>query len=107
MDDRHLLRWELDGIDGAVVVVDVLRAFTTSAFAFDAGAAAIYLVATIDEALGLKAEHPEVLLVGENHGRRPDGFDFPNSPVAMSRADLTAERWCSAPRLVPKEWLAP
>lgn len=26
--------------------------------------------------------------MGEDHGLRPDGFDFPNSPVAVSRADL-------------------
>lgn len=89
MGSRQVVRWELDGIDGPVVVVDVLRAFTTAAFAFEAGAAAIYLVATVDEALGFRAEHPEVLLVGESHGRRPGGFDFPNSPVAVSRADLT------------------
>ena len=82
------MRWELDGVDGAVVVIDVIRAFTTAAYAFGAGAAAIYLVATIEEALMLKAEHPDVLAMGEDRGRRPDGFDFPNSPVAVSRADL-------------------
>ncbi len=91
MGSRQVLRWELDGVDGAVVVVDVIRAFTTAAYAFGAGASAIYLVATVKEALRFKATHPEVLAMGEDHGRRPEGFDFSNSPVAVSRADLTGK----------------
>jgi 2-phosphosulfolactate phosphatase len=86
---RQVSRWELDGVDGAVVVIDVIRAFSTAAYAFDAGASAIYLVATVDEALAFKAAHPDVLAMGEDHGRRPEGFDFPNSPAAVSRADLS------------------
>ncbi len=91
MGSGQVMRWELDGVDGAVVVVDVLRAFTTAAYAFDAGASAIYLVATVEEALRFKADDPDVLAMGEDHGRRPDGFDFSNSPVAVSRADLTGK----------------
>ena len=89
MMSRQVNRWQLDEVTGAVVVVDVLRAFTTAAYAFDAGAAAIYLVATVDEALAFKQQDPDVVLVGENRGHRPDGFDFPNSPVMVSQADLT------------------
>lgn len=85
---RQLVRWELDGVGGPVVVVDVLRAFTTAAYAFEAGAESIYLVATVEEALTFKNEHPGVLAAGEDHGRRPPGFDFSNSPVGMSRSDL-------------------
>lgn len=88
MAARQLKRWELDGVDGPVVVIDVIRAFTTAAYAFGAGATAIYLVATVEEALAFKAAHPEVLATGEDRGRRPKGFDFPNSPVAVSRGDL-------------------
>ena len=89
MGGRQLMRWELGGVDGAVVVIDVIRAFSTAAYAFGAGASAIYLVASVEEALSLKAANPDVLAMGEDHGRRPKGFDFPNSPVAVSRADLT------------------
>lgn len=85
---RHRARWELEGVDGAVVVVDVIRAFSTAAYAFGAGADAIYLVDDVEQALSFKAEHPGVLAMGENHGRRPDGFDFPNSPAMVARADL-------------------
>jgi 2-phosphosulfolactate phosphatase len=86
---RQFARWELEGIRGAVVVVDVIRAFTTAAYAFGAGAAAIHLVGTVAEALEFKARHPGSMAVGEDHGLRPDGFDFPNSPALVSRADLT------------------
>jgi 2-phosphosulfolactate phosphatase len=88
MGSRQLSRWELNGISGPIVVVDVIRAFTTAAYAFAAGAAAIYLVAGVEEALSFKGQHHGVLAMGEDHGRRPEGFDFPNSPVAISRADL-------------------
>ncbi len=61
---RHLARWELAGVGGAVVVVDVIRAFTTAAYAFASGAAEIYLFASVDEALAFKAEHPGSLAMG-------------------------------------------
>jgi 2-phosphosulfolactate phosphatase len=85
---RHLARWELDGVDGAVVVVDVIRAFTTAAYAFSAGAAEIYLVGTVDEALAFKAANLGALAMGEERGLRPEGFDFPNSPAMVREADL-------------------
>jgi 2-phosphosulfolactate phosphatase len=86
--DRHLARWELAGVDGAVVVVDVIRAFSTAAYAFGAGAAEIFLVGTVDEALEFKAANPGSLAMGEERGLRPDGFDFPNSPAMLREADL-------------------
>ena len=85
---RYLAKWELDDVRGVVVVVDVLRAFTTAAYAFASGAAAIWLVGTVQEALDLAREIPGALTMGEDHGRRPDGFDFSNSPVAVANADL-------------------
>jgi 2-phosphosulfolactate phosphatase len=85
---RYLARWELDGVRGVVVAVDVIRAFTTAAYAFDAGASEIWLVAGVDEALALRREIPGALAMGEDHGRRPAGFDLPNSPVEVHRADV-------------------
>jgi 2-phosphosulfolactate phosphatase len=75
-------------VDGAVVVVDVLRAFTTAAYAFAAGARHIYLVAGVEEAMAFKASHPGVLAMGEEHGRRPAGFDFANSPTELAFAEV-------------------
>lgn len=53
---------------GAVIAVDVLRAFTTAAYAFGTGAKHIYLVADVDEALAFKAAHPGALAMGETVG---------------------------------------
>ncbi|MGD0441270.1 MAG: 2-phosphosulfolactate phosphatase [Acidimicrobiales bacterium] len=85
---RFLTRWELEGVRGVVVAVDVLRAFTTAAYAFAAGASSIFLVATVREAIDLAGRIPGALTMGEEHGQRPLGFDFSNSPVEVSRADL-------------------
>lgn len=82
-------RWELAGVDGPVVVVDVIRAFTTAAYAFGSGAAEIYLVGDVEEALAFKAAHPGSLAMGEHRGLRPDGFDFPNSPSMVRDVDLS------------------
>src|SRR5262245_52148466 len=65
---------------GHVVVIDVLRAFTCAAFAFDAGADSIVLVSTVDEALAVRRTRPDVILFGEVGGRIIPGFDFGNSP---------------------------
>lgn len=85
---RFLPRWEVEGVTGAVVIIDVIRAFTTAAYAFGGGAKEIYLVATAEEALAFTRSHPDVLAMGEDRGRRIDGFNFSNSPVEVSRADL-------------------
>jgi len=87
-EPRYLRRDQVADSTGAVVAVDVLRAFTTSAYAFAAGARHIFLCADVDEALAFKAANPRVLAMGEDHGRRIDGFEFSNSPVEVSRADL-------------------
>lgn len=73
---------------GAVVVIDVLRAFSTAAYALASGAGEIYLVGGVAEALAFKAGHPGTLAMGEEHGRRPAGFDFPNSPAELASADV-------------------
>jgi 2-phosphosulfolactate phosphatase len=72
-----------------VVVIDVLRAFTTAAYAFAAGAADIRPVATVEEALALRAQNPGWLVMGEAGGRPVAGFDFGNSPAAFLDMDLS------------------
>jgi len=77
---------------GTVVVIDVLRAFTTAAYALDRGAREIQLVSTPEEALRLKAADPELLLVGEVGGRPIPGFDHGNSPERMAALELGGRR---------------
>ncbi len=73
---------------GTVIIVDVFRAFTTAAVAFSRGANRIVLVAEVDEALALRDRGVGEICMGEVGGKRPDGFDFGNSPYDISRADV-------------------
>ena len=75
-----------------MVVIDVLRAFTSACYAFDAGAQEIYLVYDIDEALALRERLPGSLVMGEEGGRAIDGFDYDNSPAEFLDADLSGRR---------------
>jgi len=88
------LRWravDLDGARpaGAVVVVDVLRAFTFEAWAFHHGAARI--LAVDDAEVALHVAHslePRALAAGERGGRPLEGFDLGNSPTALAEFDV-------------------
>jgi len=72
---------EIAGATGTVVVIDVLRAFTTAASALACGPASYELVATIEEAADRRAASPDtVRLLGEVDGTQPPDFDFSNSP---------------------------
>ncbi|MFV0307372.1 MAG: 2-phosphosulfolactate phosphatase, partial [Desertimonas sp.] len=88
MNGFMIPRWEAAEVRGPVVVIDTIRAFTTAAYAFGAGARRIVLVDSVDDALRFKADHPGTLAMGEDHGLRPEGFDLPNSPAMAAAADL-------------------
>jgi len=77
--------------EGTVIIIDVFRAFTTAAIAFDRGADHIVLVAEIEEALALRDQGVGDLLMGEVDGTRPDGFDYGNSPFEISSANLAGK----------------
>ena len=85
---RYLATWQLDVIDGPAVAVDVVRAFTTAAFALAAGASRIWLVDSVPAARQLIEAHPTWLAMGEDRGLRPDGFALSNSPILAGQADL-------------------
>ncbi|KPV49729.1 hypothetical protein SE17_30955 [Kouleothrix aurantiaca] len=78
---------------GAVVVIDVIRAFTTAAFAFAAGAAEILLVSTVEEALALRDRFPGSYVMGEVDGLPVKGFDFSNSPGDLFGRDFQGARF--------------
>ena len=84
-DFEALAQTDLSGT--TCVVLDILRATSSMITALANGAEQILPVATIEEALAAKAEHPEALLCGERHGRRITAeqakgtdFDLGNSP---------------------------
>lgn len=75
----------LEGYDFSgkvVVVIDAFRATTVMVEALHNGAASVIPVATVDEALALKKNNPELLLGGERNGFLIDGFDIDNSPLS-------------------------
>ena len=77
---------------GTVVVIDVLRAFSTAAYAFAAGVSEILLVREVEEAEALRLQFPEARITGEVGGRHVPGFDFGNSPGELMGADLAGRR---------------
>lgn len=75
-----------------VVVIDVVRAFTTAAYAFAAGAQTIILAGAVEEALALRQRFPDAWVMGEVGGLPVEGFDFSNSPTELAGQDLTGRR---------------
>jgi 2-phosphosulfolactate phosphatase len=75
---------ECVNVSGIVVVIDVLRAFSTAAYAFGAGAEKIILTDSVEEAFSLRKLYPSMFLVGEVDGLPIEGFDFGNSPTVIA-----------------------
>ena len=71
---------EASNTHGVVVVIDVLCAFTTAAYALANGIRRIYPVALVEEALQYKSENKEFLLMGDVDGIKPAPFLFVRSP---------------------------
>ena len=76
---------------GTVVIIDVLRAFSTACYAINKGIETIIPVGDIDLAYQLKKDNPDYLLIGERHERKPEGFDFGNSPTHINDSVITAK----------------
>jgi 2-phosphosulfolactate phosphatase len=82
------------GIDGAleargtVVVIDVLRSFTVSAYALAGGARECRLVTTVDEARAQARKSPAAVLCVEVDGLPVEGIAISNSPTMIRATDL-------------------
>ena len=92
----RILRAEnIDGArsaQGTVVVIDVLRAFTTAACAFSFGAHDLLLVDSVDAAFALKRRLPDAFLMGEKGGIKVPGFDHGNSPAEFPKGAVRERR---------------
>lgn len=76
-----------------VVVIDVLRSFTTAAVVLARGARAIYPVERIADASVLFGQLTDAVSIGAVGGGDPvPGFDFGNSPSLLMQADLAGKR---------------
>jgi 2-phosphosulfolactate phosphatase len=75
-----------EGGPDAAVVIDVLRATTTIAWALENGAEAIQAFADLGELDAAAAAWPEAqrLRAGERGGKRVEGYDLGNSPLAVT-----------------------
>src|SRR5207237_10777252 len=73
---------------GIVVVVDVLRAFTLSAYALAGGARECLLVRTVDDARRLGAATEGSLLSAEVDTLPVEGIAISNSPTQLSHEEL-------------------
>ncbi|WP_393062545.1 2-phosphosulfolactate phosphatase [Streptomyces sp. LN549] len=86
MNTRFLGIPDLSEVPSVAVVVDVMRAFTVAAWAFGQGAEKIVLAESLDEALALKARHPDWVALKD--GPAAPGFDTVNSPGMLRSIDL-------------------
>ena len=78
--------------EDTVVVIDVLRSFTTAALMLANGARAIYPVSDLATAVALLGRMPQSMSVGAIVGGDPvPGFDFGNSPSQLMQADLAGK----------------
>ncbi len=76
---------------GVTVIIDVFRAFSLEAYIMSKGAEKIIPLGDIEKAYEYKRNNPEVLLVGERHGKKCEGFDYGNSPSEIENVDLTGK----------------
>lgn len=81
---RGSLLADAEQVEGLPIIIDVLRAFTTSPVLFSLGIKSLILVSSAEEAFALREKHG-YLLAGENNGIKIDGFDFGNSPTELLR----------------------
>ncbi len=70
------------------IVVDVIRASTTLVTLVERGAGPILIAADVETARRHVRSGADAVLAGEEGGLAPPGFDFGNSPVELSRAEL-------------------
>jgi len=76
---------------GVIVVIDVVRAFTTAAFGLAAGARQILLAGSLEEAFALRERIPGSRLMGEVRGMPAEGFDLWNSPAQFASLDVSGK----------------
>lgn len=94
MDIHYATLETCSTVTDTVVVIDVWRSFTTTAFAFDAGVRDIIPAASAEEALALRRRFPGALLMGRGElgGPPAEGFDYGNSPAALIACDMHGQR---------------
>ncbi len=73
---------------GTVVVIDVLRSFTVSAYALAGGARECRLVRTVAEARALAERTDDAVICAEEEALPVEGIPISNSPTKIRETDL-------------------
>lgn len=76
---------------GLTVIIDVFRAFTVECYLINNGAYRVYPVGSIQLAYKMKLENPDIILIGERHEKKCEGFDFGNSPTHILNYDFSGK----------------
>lgn len=87
MGARFVGTAEVTEVPAVAVVIDVMRAFTVTAWAFARGAEKVVLAGSLEEALALKAGHPDWFTLKD--GPPAPGFVMVNSPGLLKSIDLS------------------
>lgn len=74
--------------EGLTVIIDVFRAFSVAAYAMAQGAREIFPAGSAEDAFALAAQYPAVILIGEQGGKKVNGYDYGNSPDEISHVQL-------------------
>ena len=74
--------------EGLTVIIDVFRAFSLECYLYEMGVKEIRPVGTVEETFSLGSRIHNSLLIGERHGIKCEGFDYGNSPSAISRGHV-------------------
>ncbi|NEP62193.1 MAG: 2-phosphosulfolactate phosphatase family protein [Symploca sp. SIO2G7] len=84
----------VDSLPACAIAIDVLRATTTIAAAFAAGAEAIEVFSDLDKLVKASQQWPadRCILAGERGGQRVEGFDLGNSPRDHSPQQTAGRR---------------
>lgn len=80
-------RTKLDKAD-VNIIIDVIRAFSVSFYAFENGVKDIIFVSNEDDAFAEKKNNNNIVLSGEVLGYKIENFDFGNSPYDISNTML-------------------
>lgn len=69
-----------DKQNAIVVIIDIFRATSTITAAMGNGAKEVIPVASVNECIGLKENHPDYITAGERDGKVAPGLEYGNSP---------------------------
>jgi 2-phosphosulfolactate phosphatase len=78
--------------EGVTVIIDVFRAFSTACYAWDSGINRLIDVSAPEEAFALRDKlKAGVIIAGEQDEKKPEGFDYGNSPTEMMTGSVAGK----------------